>query len=44
MVPIVKADLLLTLARRGAFHPLWSDAIMAELSRAMDYPTLMIAM
>jgi predicted nucleic acid-binding protein len=35
LVPIVKADLLLTLARRGAFHPLWSDAIMEELSRAI---------
>jgi predicted nucleic acid-binding protein len=35
LVPIVKADLLLTLARRGAFHPLWSDAIMDELSRAI---------
>jgi predicted nucleic acid-binding protein len=35
LVPIVKADLLLTLARRGAFHPLWSDAILGELFRAI---------
>jgi predicted nucleic acid-binding protein len=31
----VKADLLLSLARRQAFHPLWSDAILTELSRAI---------
>lgn len=35
LVPIVKADLLLTLARRQSFHPLWSDAILTELSRTI---------
>ncbi|MEB3048422.1 PIN domain-containing protein [Mycolicibacter sp. MYC123] len=35
LVPIVKADLLLTLAGRQAFHPLWSNAILGELSRAI---------
>lgn len=35
LVPIVKADLLLTLARRAAFHPLWSSAILEELSRTI---------
>jgi|GEM_PF-5285194 len=35
LVPIVKADLLLTLAGRQAFHPLWSNAILNELSRAV---------
>lgn len=35
LVPIVKADLLLTLAGRQAFHPIWSDTILGELSRAM---------
>lgn len=35
LVPIVKTDLLLTLARRHAFHPLWSDAILDELSRTI---------
>ncbi len=35
LVPIVKADLLLTMAARQAFAPLWSDAILAELSRAV---------
>lgn len=35
LVPIVKADLLLTLACRQAFHPIWSNAILGELSRAI---------
>lgn len=35
LVPIVKADLLLTLGRRGAFNPLWSDAILGELTRVI---------
>ncbi|MFV0496220.1 PIN domain-containing protein [Mycobacterium sp.] len=35
LVPIVKADLLLTLAARQAFHPLWSCTILRELSRAI---------
>lgn len=35
LVPIVKADLLLTLAGRQAFHPIWSNAILRELSRAI---------
>lgn len=35
LVPIVKADLLLTLARRQAFHPLWSEAILQELERTL---------
>lgn len=29
LVPIVKTDLLLTLARREAFRPLWSDEVVA---------------
>ncbi|MCV7314317.1 PIN domain-containing protein [Mycolicibacillus parakoreensis] len=35
LVPIVKADLLLTLAMRQAFHPLWSEAILQELERTL---------
>lgn len=35
LVPIVKADLLLTLAQRRTYHPLWSDAILGELQRVL---------
>lgn len=35
LVPIVKADLLLTLAQRHAFHPLWTDRILDEIGRAI---------
>ncbi|MEU4599549.1 PIN domain-containing protein [Nocardia sp. NPDC023988] len=35
LVPIVKSDLLLTLAHRHAFCPLWSDLILDEISRAV---------
>ncbi|MGW4634776.1 PIN domain-containing protein [Nocardia sp. NPDC004415] len=35
LVPIVKSDLLLTLATRHAFCPLWSERILDEVSRAV---------
>jgi predicted nucleic acid-binding protein len=35
LVPIVKADLLLTLAQRQVYHPLWSNAILGETKRAI---------
>ncbi|MEV6214580.1 PIN domain-containing protein [Nocardia sp. NPDC051833] len=35
LVPIVKSDLLLTLAKRHAFCPLWSERILDEVSRAV---------
>ncbi|MFE1592558.1 hypothetical protein [Nocardia sp. NPDC058705] len=35
LVPIVKSDLLLTLGKRHAFCPLWSQRILGEVSRAV---------
>ncbi|BBY99447.1 PIN domain-containing protein [Mycolicibacterium fallax] len=35
LVPIAQADLLLTLAGRGLYHPLWSDAVIGELQYAI---------
>lgn len=35
LVPIVKTDLLLNLAERGMFHPLWSQRILDEMRDAI---------
>lgn len=39
LVPIRKADLLLTFAEHNAYFPLWSDRIMDETVRAIRLAT-----
>ncbi|WP_147917145.1 PIN domain-containing protein [Ruania zhangjianzhongii] len=39
LVPITKADLLLQLANRRAFHPLWSPRILDEVTQAIPSAT-----
>lgn len=39
LVPIHKADLLLTFAEHRAFYPLWSNRIMDETVRGINRAT-----